>query len=303
MVTRRLIPSLLPSLLVALGVLLPIGRLHAQNAKADAIVARETRHESEDWKQIEPHLPDPKTAEPARLELEGDVLRARRFEEDALEYYQYALNRGGDPARLMNRMGITELTMLQPNMARPYFAQVVILKPKDASGWNNLGATEYFVANYRAAMTDYLKAVKLEKKNAVFRANLATVYFQLKDYESARREFARAYQLDPNVFHPEGGNGIQARVLSATERGRFCFELAKVAGRSHDDVAVIAWLTKASEAGFDLGTEMSESRELQPYRNDPRVLLIERNAKAVRAGRTLAAVAVPALPKELSKPD
>jgi tetratricopeptide (TPR) repeat protein len=297
--TRRFIGSLL----FVVGVLLPSTKLHAQNKNADAVVARELRHESEDWKMIEPHLPDPKTATPARLELEGDVLRARRFEEDALEYYQYALDRGGDVPRLLNRMGITELTLLQPNVARPYFARVVSLKPKDASGWNNLGATEYFIANYRASLGDYLKAVKLEKKNAVFRSNLATAYFQLKDYESARKEFARAYKLDPNVFHPDGSNGIQARVLSATERGRFCFELAKVAGRSHDDAAVIAWLTKASEAGFELAPEMADSRELQPYKNDPRVLLIERNAKAVRAGRTLAAAAVPALPAELSKPN
>ncbi|ADW67883.1 tetratricopeptide repeat protein [Granulicella tundricola] len=299
--TRRIITSLLIGFTALLA--LDPGLL-GQGMRSAGDMAKLERHQMPDWLLLEPYLPDPRTATAARLELEGDVLRARRFDEDALEYYQFALNRGGDVPRLLNRIGITQLTLSQPAAARLYFAKVVALQPKVGAGWNNLGATEYFAGNYRSALTDYSRAVKFEKRNAVFHANLATAYFQLKDYESARREFAKAYKLDANVFRPDGGNGIQARVLSATERGRFCFELAKVAALGHDDVAVMAWLTKASEAGLDLGAEMVGARGLEAYRVDPRVLLLEQNAKAMGSSkRALASVAVPTLPAELSKPD
>ena len=46
--------------------------------------------------QIQPHLPDPATATPQTLELQADILRARRFPADAMDYYNYAIARGGN---------------------------------------------------------------------------------------------------------------------------------------------------------------------------------------------------------------
>ena len=70
----------------------PIGR-----AAGDAEPEDATRRSSQDpqWLAVKPHLPDPATASADKLEMAGDVLRARRFPEDALDYYQYALRRGG----------------------------------------------------------------------------------------------------------------------------------------------------------------------------------------------------------------
>ena len=59
----------------------------------------ELEHQSPDWAAIEKHLPDPATASAKQLEMQGDILRARRFPEDALDYYGYALRRGANLER------------------------------------------------------------------------------------------------------------------------------------------------------------------------------------------------------------
>ena len=295
--TARLrFPALL-ALVAALAFLHPAVS-QSNRAAPDADADRTLRHQNPDWLLIAPHLPDPKTATPAALELEADVLHARRFDEDALEYYQYALERGGEPGRLMNRMGVLELEMRQPELARICFHRVLALHPKEAMGWNNLGAAEYLLANYRPALDDYRRAVKLEKKNAIFHANLGTAYFEVKDFESAHGQFALASRLDHDIFNREDAGGVQAHVLSASDRGRFCFELARVAASQHNDAAVLAWLTKASEMGFDIRNEMGGAKVFQTYFNDPRVLLIEANARALRLGKMVADGPVPVLPPE-----
>ena len=80
-----------------------------QQAPLTSADERAALHSSPDWALIQPHLPDPKTASAADLEMAGDVLRARRFPEDALDYYGYALQRGGDVSKLLNKMGIVRL--------------------------------------------------------------------------------------------------------------------------------------------------------------------------------------------------
>ncbi len=100
---------------------------------------RAALHNGPDWALIAPHLPDPKTASAADLEMTGDVLRARRFPEDALDYYGYALQRGGDVSTLLNKMGIVRLELRQVDLARAMFLRTVCAHKKDATAWNNLG--------------------------------------------------------------------------------------------------------------------------------------------------------------------
>ena len=63
--------------------------------------------------------------------MAADVMRARRLPEDALEYYRFALERGGDPGKLTNRIGITLLELRHPELARAAFQRSVHLAPKD----------------------------------------------------------------------------------------------------------------------------------------------------------------------------
>jgi tetratricopeptide (TPR) repeat protein len=267
----------------------------AHTQATDEAAEREARHRSSDWQIVAPHLPDPATGAPAALETAADVLRARRLPEDALDYYRFALARGGDKARLMNRIGVTELELRRPTAARMAFKLAIAADPKNAEAWNNLGASEYVVSNFNAAISDYRKAVKLNKNGAVYHSNLGTAYFEQKDFEGARTEFATAVRLDPQVFSHGGWGGVEAHVMSPQDRGRFCFEMAKLAALTHNDESMLLWLARSSEAGFDLGYEMAVDKTLAPFRHDERVLLLIRNAKAMRSGQFTATAPAPAL--------
>ena len=129
--------------------------------------------------------------------MAGDVLRARRFPEDALDYYGYALQRGGNVSSLLNKMGIVRLELRQVDLARAMFLRTVRAHKKDATAWNNLGVTYYAMQDYRSAIDAYRHAVKINKNSAVFHSNLGLAYFEKGDAEEARTEFARALQIDP----------------------------------------------------------------------------------------------------------
>ena len=264
---------------------------------------RKLQHQTELWRLIEPHLPDRATSSPGTLSTEGDVLRARKFPEDALEFYRAALDRGGDPTPLLLRMGVTELELNQPGLARAYFKRVTQINPKDPQAWNNLGATEYLGKNYRGAVSDYRRAVKLNKQTATYHSNLGTAYFEQKDFTGARKQFDEALRLDPGLFQRESGSGVMAHILSPEDRARFCFEMAKIALHRNGVEEMLYWLAKAGETGFDIRAGIAEDATLSRYRADVRVLTLIHNSETLR-GHQLASTAgtAPALPPESMKP-
>jgi Flp pilus assembly protein TadD len=243
-------------------------------------------HETEQWRIIQPHLPDPATATPQELEQEADILRARRFPEDAMDYYKYALARGGDRLSLLNKLGLTQLELRNIELARACFIQAVKLGPKSAQAWNNLGAVEYLDRGTSTAITDYKHAIKLDKQQAVFHANLAMVYFETKNFRGARKEMATALKLEPGIFDiDQGMGGVQAHVLSSQDRARFSFEMAKLYAQSEDEEKMLHSLAMASEAGMDIQHEMSRDTQLAKFENDPRVVVLVHNALMLKTGR------------------
>jgi tetratricopeptide (TPR) repeat protein len=269
-------------------VCLCLAGLSAQTLAQDQPVpstARERMHESEQWAQIQPHLPDPKTATAQTLELQADILRARRFPLDAMDYYNFAIARGGDVSVLTNKLGLSELEMSNIQLARVYFQRAVKLNRKDADAWNNLGASEFVDGKEQNALSDYKRAVKLNKHKAVFHANLANAFFENKDYHGARREIAAALELDPQVFEQQGTGGVAAHVLSSNDLAQFSFEMAKMYARSGMQEAMLHSLAKAAEAGMDVQVEMRRDPVLAKYEMDPRVVVLVHNAHELRGGR------------------
>ena len=251
-------------------------------------------HQDPQWLLVQPHLPDPATATAQKLETAGDVLRARRFPEDALEYYNYALQKGGPEAPLMNKIGVTELELHNTAAARVYFQRLVRLIRKDAQGWNNLGAVECIDGNYGRAISDYNRAIKLDKvrdkTSSAYHSNLGAALIEEKDFKNARRQYEIALRMDPEMAEHGTGAGMTARMLSPEDHARYCYEMARLYAERKDDVSAMHYLTMASEAGFDILTEMSSDAVLGHYRKDPRVLLMVRNAQALRSGRAVAQV-------------
>lgn len=274
--------------------------LYAQLNVHSHVLAVELEHEDPQWPLIQAHLPDPATASPEKLETAADVLRARRYPEDALDYYADALKRGADEVEILNKMGVTELEVGNHEIAREFFQRVVHLKRKNPDGWNNLGAVEYLEGQNGSAISHYKKAIKLNKKSAAFYSNLGTAYFQIKDFDRARKEFDIALKIDPDLMlHRGGPGGITMRMLSPADHARFCYELARLYAQHGDVANMLHYLTTASEGGFDVLEAMRHDDLLEQYRKDPRVLLLVHNAEAIRSGHmplTASATAVPPLP-------
>ncbi len=282
--TRSVLSSpALVALALLFLLLLPGGAaLHAQQQRTNARLDRALRHSDLQWITVAPHLPDPATASAADLETAADVLRARRMPEDALEYYGYALGRGGNVARLSLKQGVTQLELQNVSAAKVLFRHAVKLDPNNAEAWNNLAATEYLQLELGHSISDYKRAVKLNRSVATFHSNLGTALFEQKNYKRAAQEFTIAISLDPEVFEKHSGNGVMAHMLSPADRGRFCFELAKLALGRGDEEEMLHWLTKAVESGFDLRAGMSDDAQMAKYREDPRVTVLTRSSKALR---------------------
>jgi tetratricopeptide (TPR) repeat protein len=242
-------------------------------------------HDSEQWREVEAHLPNPATSTPQALEEQADILRARRFPEDALNFYNYAMARGGNAPVLMNKLGLTELEMKNVELARAYFKRSVKLNPKNADVWNNLGAVEYLDRGASIAVQDYKRAIKLNKHQAVFHANLATAYFEMQNYKGARREMASAMSIEPDIFDQRvGTGGIQAHVLTSEDRARFSYEMARMYAHNQQQEQMLHSLAQACEFGMDIQREMRKDEVLAQYENDPRVAVIVHNALLIRTG-------------------
>jgi tetratricopeptide (TPR) repeat protein len=251
-------------------------------------------HESPDWGLIAPHLPDPASATAAQLETAGDVLRARRFPEDSLDYYGYAMARGGDVSRLLNKMGIVRLEVGQVALARTMFLRTVRAHKKDATAWNNLGVADYASQDYRSAISDYKHAVKLERRSAVFHSNLGLAYFELGDGGRARDEFSLALKIDPSIMSGKNNGGTTAHIIGSHNYPGLCLEMAKLYAREHDAERMIFWLAKGGDAGLNLRDAVRGDEAIKLYAKDPRLVLLIANEEHLHS-RSVAAAKLPSL--------
>lgn len=275
----------------------------AQQPRPNAKLDRALRHSDVQWIAIAPHLPDPATGSAADLEQAADVLRARKMPEDALEYYGYSLARGGVPSRILMKEGVTQLELQNVMLARALFRQAAKLDSKNADAWNNLAATEYLQHEISRSISDYKRALKLKNTVATFHSNLGTALFEDKSYKRAIEQFAIALQLDPEVFEKHSGSGVMAHMLSPADRGRFCYELAKLALSRGDEAEMLHWLAKSVESGFDLKAGMAGDSQMAKYRADPRVTELTQSSKALRTTQVVSLGAIPDLkPEEAKKP-
>jgi tetratricopeptide (TPR) repeat protein len=262
--------------------------------------ALEAEQSNPDWALVAPHLPNLLTSSPERLELQGDILRARRFPANALVYFRAAIMRGGDPSVLMNKMAVTEMELGENGMARVYVRAALKAQKKNAQAWNNLGAIDFVQKHYRDAIHDYKHAIQCDGQAAVYHSNLGLAYLDIKDFESARTQLMAALKLDPEIFVRHNTAGSSLHILSSSDRGALHMEMAKAYARMGNEVEMLHALESASETGMEIQEEMANDPALAKYVNDPRVVTMVRAAKTLRASRlaqrNVATGVVPALP-------
>jgi tetratricopeptide (TPR) repeat protein len=243
-----------------------------------------------DWKLVYGHLPDPKACDAKQLEDEGDLLRVRRFPEEALLYYGYALDKGGNAVEILNRMGMVRLELGQTALAHATFQRVTHMQPKDSIAWSNLGVTEAVTKNFRKAIGDYRRAIRLDGDKAVYHANLGMAYFQTKKMDGARKEFASAVALDPAVMQRTDIGGPQAQLVGTQNYGELCFEMARMFAHEQKEDMMLLWLGRASDHGFDLRGKMRQDATLAPYLQDARVQKMVASEDSLRARNATPAI-------------
>jgi tetratricopeptide (TPR) repeat protein len=254
---------------------------------------RDIQHSGLEWASVSAHLPDPQTASAEKLKIAADNLAARRYFEDALDYYGYALARGGDPSELQNQIGVVWLKLGQRIQARAAFLRAVHVQKRNSHAWNNLGVMEYENKNYQQAISDYSRAVHIDRESAAYRSNLALGYFSMSDMESARKQFIAAMRLDPNFMTPDDGYGASVHILSGNNYSGICFQLARLYASQNQLPEMRLWLAKASEAGFDVKAGMETDAVLKTYMKDPEIRQILLSEDAMRKTKVTSAKVPP----------
>ncbi|MFZ0318626.1 MAG: tetratricopeptide repeat protein [Candidatus Sulfotelmatobacter sp.] len=216
---------------------------------------------------IDPPAPDA-TAE--SLELQADRLRSDKLFLDALDYYRAALNRKGDQARLLNKIGITELMMQRYKEARRSFERAIRSDRQYADAYNNLGVIFYESKKYGAAVKQYEKAIEVDNTSASFFNNLGAAYFSKRAFDSAVAAYEHALELDPDVFARSSRGGVQAQLPSPEDRARYDYTVAKLFAKMGLSDQSLEYLRKAREDGYKDLKNAYKDEEFAQLRKNPR---------------------------------
>jgi tetratricopeptide (TPR) repeat protein len=225
--------------------------------------------------QIAPPLirgvdPPAKDASAADLEQQGDRLRVEKLYLDALDYYHAALGKKPNDARLLNKIGITDLMMQRYNEARKSFERAIHYDREFADAYNNLGVVLYEGKRYAPAIKQYEKAIAKDANSASFYSNLGAAYFSKREFNAAVAAYQHALELDPEVFERTSRAGVQAQLPSPEDRARYDYTVAKLYAKMGFSDQSLEYLRKAMEAGYKDLNNVYKDVEFSELRKNPR---------------------------------
>ena len=216
---------------------------------------------------IDPPAPD---ATAAALEQEADQLRGDKLFLDALDYYHAALAKKKNDARLLNKVGITELMMQRLKEARRSFEESIRADHEFADAYNNLGVIYYESKKYGAAVKQYERAIAKDGGSASFYSNLGAAYFSKREFERAVTAYQHALEMDPDVFGRTSRNGVQAQLPSPEDRARYNYTVAKLYAKMGFSEQSLEYLRKAMEDGYKDLKNVYKDVEFAELRKNPR---------------------------------
>ncbi len=232
-------------------------------------------------RSIDPPKPDATLAD---LEDRGDQLRVVKLYLDAIDYYRAALAKEPKSARLLNKIGISELMMQRYREAKKTFDQAVRADRQFADAYNNMGVVLYEERRYGAAVKQYRRAIAIDTTSASFHSNLAAALFARKEFDPAVQEYERAVEIDPDVFERTSRGGVQAQLPSPGDRARYDYTVAKPYAKMGFSERSLEYLRKAMEDGYKDFKNVYKDVEFAELRKDKRFT-------------ELVATKVPALPE------
>ncbi len=216
---------------------------------------------------VDPPAPD---ATAADLEKQGDQLRVEKLYLDASDYYHAALGKKPNDAKLLNKIGITELMMQRYKEARKAFERAIHYDREFADAYNNLGVVLYEGKRYEPAIKQYQKAIAKDGNSASFYSNLGAAYFSKRDFNAAVTAYQHAMELDPEVFERTSRAGVQAQLPSPEDRARYDYTVAKLYAKMGFSDQSLEYLKKAMEAGYKDLSNVYKDVEFTELRKNPR---------------------------------
>jgi tetratricopeptide (TPR) repeat protein len=218
-------------------------------------------------RSIDPPPPDAKAED---LEAQADQLRSAKLFLDALDYYRAAMTKAPNTARLLNKLGITQLMMMRYRDARKSFDQCVRVDHQYADAYNNLGVVLYEQKKYGAAIKEYHLAIGIDSNSASFYSNLGAALFSKREFEPAVAAYQQALNLDPDVFERTSRAGVQAQLPSPEDRARYDYTVAKLYAKMGFSDRSLEYLRKAKEEGYKDFKDVYKDVEFTALRKDPR---------------------------------
>jgi tetratricopeptide (TPR) repeat protein len=218
-------------------------------------------------RSIDPPAPD---ATAASLEMRADQLRSSKLYLDALDYYDAALTKEPESARLLNKIGITELMMQRYKEARKSFEHAIKANRAFADAYNNLGVVFYEQKKYGTSIKQYRKAIAIDATAASFFSNLGAAHFSKKEFEAAVVAYQHALEMDPEVFERTSRGGVQAQLPSPDDRARYDYTVAKLYAKMGFSDRSLDYLRKAMEEGYKDLKNVYKDTEFASLRKDPR---------------------------------
>ena len=216
---------------------------------------------------VEPPAPDATVAD---LEERADQLRASKLYLDALDYYHAAMTKGPNTARLLNKVGITQLMMQRYREARKSFEECIKADHQFADAFNNLGVVFYEERKYGAAVKQYHKAIEIDNNSASFFSNLGAALFSKRQFEPAVVAYQHALELDSEVFARSSRGGVQAQLPSPEDRARYDYTVAKLYAKMGFSDRSLEYLKKAMEDGYKDFNNVYKDVEFAELRKDKR---------------------------------
>lgn len=216
---------------------------------------------------VDPPSPDASVAD---LETRADQLRAQKLYLDSLDYYQAALNKQPNSAKLLNKIGISELQMQRYREAKKSFERSIKADKNFADAHNNLGVVCYEERKYAAAIKHYNKAIEIDENSSSFYSNLGAAYFSKRDFDHAASAYQHALQLDPDVFERSSRGGVQAQLPSPEDRAHYDYTVAKLYAKMGFSDRSLEYLKKAMEEGYKDFKNVYKDSEFVELRKDKR---------------------------------
>jgi tetratricopeptide (TPR) repeat protein len=206
----------------------------------------------------------------ADLESHADALRSSKLYLDALDYYRAALAKQQNRARVLNKIGITELMMQRYRDAKKSFDEAIKTDHKMSDAYNNLGVVFYEERKYAAAVKQYRKAIALDDASASFFSNLGAALFSKKEFDPAVRAYEHAMAIDPDVFERTSRGGVQAQLPSPGDRAHYDYTVAKLYAKMGFSERSLEYLRKAMEEGYKDFKDVYKDEEFATLRKDKR---------------------------------